>query len=280
MTKNQRREAARELARKEREKADRRRRLLRWVVPTGVTVAVLAIAAVVVLVVVTSAPPPQSKAGPKNMVTDGILFTGQGGKAVPTTTPALKPKATPSPAASPEPGVAQIISYVDWSCPSCQAFEQTNADWIEQQVQSGKATLEVRPVAILNRSYNGSQYSQRVNTAAACVANFAPDQFLAVMKEAYAEQPAETTSGLTNSQIIKFIHTAGLNNPDVDECVSGQTFSSFVTAATNRFTNDPANTPAGAQGPGTPTVFVNGKFYSGDITDANAFQSFVAQAGS
>ena len=78
ITKNDRREAAREAARVAREKQKKREQLRRWLIPAGVTVVLLAIVAVVVLVIVTSAPPPQTKAGPKNMISDGILFTGSG----------------------------------------------------------------------------------------------------------------------------------------------------------------------------------------------------------
>ncbi|HXR43861.1 MAG TPA: DsbA family protein, partial [Pseudolysinimonas sp.] len=169
LSKNQRRDQARELARIEREKAKRRERLLRWAVPSGVTVVILAIIAVVVLVVVSSAPAPQTKAGPKNMITDGIVFTGVGGKMVPTKTPAIPPKGTPSPVATEyTPGVASIVTYVDFSCPACQSFEATNGDQIKQLVASGAATLAVHPVAILDSHYT-TPYSTRSNNAAACV---------------------------------------------------------------------------------------------------------------
>ena len=96
-TKNDKRDAARELARVTREKQKRQDRLRRWLIPTGVTVVVLAIAAIVILVVTTSAPPPQSAAGPKNMISDGILFTGDSGKMVATTTGAVKASSSPTP---------------------------------------------------------------------------------------------------------------------------------------------------------------------------------------
>ncbi len=280
LSKNERRDQAREQARLAREKQKRAERLRRILIPSGVTVVILAIVTIVILVVSTSAPAPQTSAGPKNMITDGILFTGQGGKAVPATTAALKPRETPSPAATPTGGAVQIITYVDWTCPYCQGFEETNADWIKQQVAAGAVTLEVRPVAILNRSYSGTQYSQRANNAAACVANYDPDAFLAVQTAMYTNQPPETGTGLTNNGINNIIHGAGLRDAQVDKCVTGVTFTSWVTAATNRFTsNSSLANPATGQ-LGTPTILVNGKVYGGSLTDASAFQSFVASAAS
>ncbi len=212
------------------------------------------------------------------MITDGILFTGQGGKTVATTTPGLKPKQAPSPVPAPTAGAAQIVSYIDWSCPACKAFEATNGDWIHGQVAAGTASLEVHPVAILNRSYSGSQYSQRVNNAAACVANFDPDSFLPVQKAIYAQQPAETSSGLTNSQIIAVIHGVGLSDSQVDSCVNGLTFDSWVTAATGRFGANSSLANPATGGTQTPTVFVNGQRYAGSITDLAAFKQFFANA--
>ena len=276
-TKNDKRDAARELARVTREKQKGQERLRRWLIPSGVTVVVLAIVAIVVLVVSTSGPAPQTAAGPKNMISDGILFTGVDGKITPTKTPAIKAKGTPTPTVQEDDGVAHIITYVDFSCPVCQAFEETNAAQIASLVQAGQATLEVHPVAILDRSSLGARYSSRANDAGACVANFAPDSFLDVMSEFYAKQPAENTTGLTNSQIISLVHSAGLKNSDVDACIKGESFKSWMAAATQRATSDSSLVNPSSGGFGTPTVMVNGKMYTGDVSDANAFVAFLQQ---
>lgn len=277
LTKNDRRDAAREQARLAREKQKRQENLRRWLIPTGVTVVVVAIVAVVVLVVSTSAPAPQTAAGPKNMISDGILFTGSGGTITPTATAAIKAKGTPTPTVQKSDGLAHFVTYVDFACPVCQTFEATNSAQIQQMVAQGKATLEVHPIAILDRSSLGARYSSRANNAAGCVANFAPDSFLAVMGEMYKEQPAEQTTGLTNSQIVKVVHTAGLNNSDVDKCINGETYKSWMAAATQRALSGPLPNTSVASVQGTPTVLVNGQQYSGSFSDASAFQSFVKQ---
>ena len=279
LSKNQRRDQARELARIERERAKRRERLLRWAIPSGVTVVILAIIAVVVVVVVSSAPAPQTKAGPKNMITDGILFTGVDGKMVPTTTGAIPAKGTPSPVPTDyASGVANIVTYVDFSCPACQAFEEANSAQIQKLVASGKATLEVHPVAILDSHYT-TPYSTRSNNVAACVANYAPDSFYSVMQAMYTSQPTEGTAGLTNGQIIQVVHKSGLTNGNVDKCINGLSFKSWVTAATTRVANTPSLAAAGG-GFATPTVLINGQRYTGSTTDASAFAAAVQQATS
>ena len=278
LTKNDRRDAAREQARLAREKQKRQESLRRWLIPTSVTVVVLAIVAVVVLVVSTSAPAPQSANGPKNMISDGILLTGSGGKMVATKTGGVQASSTPTPNALANDGVAHIVSYVDFSCPACQAFEATNAAAIQQMVEQGTATIEVHPIAILDSHFTvGSRYSSRANNVGACVANFAPDSFYSVMEAMYTGQGTEQTAGLSNSQMISIVHNAGLRNTDVDKCINGETFKSWVAAATVRATTGPLPNTTVANVTGTPTVLVNGQQYSGSLTDASAFQTFVQQ---
>ncbi len=261
-----------------REKQKRAENMRRWLIPTGVTVVVLAIVAVVILVVSMSAPPPQTSAGPKNMISDGILLTGSGGKMVATTTGAVKASGTPTPNPLPSDGIAHIVTYVDFSCPACQEFEQTNADAIKQLVAAGQATLEIHPVAILDSHFTvGSNYSTRANNVGACVANFAPNSFYDVMIAMYAGQPTEGTAGLSNGQLVSLVHGAGLHNGDVDKCIQGETFKSWVVAAKNRAINGPLPNTTVASVSGTPTVLVNGQQYPGSLTDANAFTEFVAQ---
>jgi protein-disulfide isomerase len=278
-TKNDKRDAARELARVTREKQKRQESLRRWLIPTGVTVVVLAIVAIVILVVTTSAPPPQSAAGPKNMISDGILFTGDSGKMVATTTGAVQASSTPTPNDLASDGVAHIVTYVDFSCPACQSFEETNAATIQQMVEQGIATLEVHPIAILDSHFTaGSNYSTRANNVGACVANFAPDSFYAVMEAMYTGQGTEGTAGLSNSQMISLVHGAGLKNGDVDKCINGQTFKPWVSAATNRALAGPLPNSSVSAVTGTPTVLVNGQQYGGSLTDGTAFTDFVQQA--
>ena len=276
LSKNEKRDAAREQARLTREKQKRQERLRRWLIPSGVTVVVLAVVAIVVLVVTTSAPPPQSADGPKNMISDGLLLTGSGGKMVATTTGAVQASSTPTPNDLPSDGVAHIVTYVDFSCPACQAFEATNADTIRQLVEQGTATLEVHPIAILDHNFT-TNYSTRSNNVAACVANFAPDNFYDVMKAMYVGQGQEKTAGLTNAQMISIVHSAGLRNGDVDKCINGLTFKSWVASATTRATSGPLPNTSVSNVQGTPTVLVNGQQYTGSLTDGAAFTDFVQQ---
>jgi protein-disulfide isomerase len=281
-SKSEKRGAAREQSRMAREKQLRQERVRRWLIPSGVTVIVLAVVAVVVIVIVVSmsAPAPQTAAGPKNVISDGILFTGVDGKAVATSTPAIPAKGSPTAHPSDAGGnVPHIVEYIDFACPYCDQFESTNSATIQTLVAAGKVTLEVRPVAILDGSFLGSRYPSRAINAIACVANFSPNDFLTVMAAFYARQPKEGTTGLTNGQIVRLVRNAGVSSNDVATCITGESYRSWVATATGRFVADPANMNSAGQ-IGTPTILVNGKLYSDSVTDSASFDNFLAAARS
>jgi len=251
-TKNQRREAAREAARAAREKALKRQKLLKWLIPTVASVAILAIVAGVVWAVIAFQPPPKKEAGPANMISDGILFESDGDGGVQYVPTAAIKKGGDPVETEPRDGLLNIVTYVDFTCPICKQFEDAYSESIQQLVADGSATLEVHPVAILDHQFTGREVSTRANNVGACVANYAPDSFLDVMSAMYANQAQEGTTGMNNSALVDVVKGAGLDDADVNECITGESFTPWVTAATSR---------SGVRG--TPTVIINGTTWDG-----------------
>jgi hypothetical protein len=93
----------------------------------------------------------------------------------------------------------------------------------------------------------------------------------------YVGQGTENTAGLSNAQMVSLVHGAGLKNGDVDKCINGVTFKSWVTAATNRTKAGPLPNSSLPAVSGTPTVLINGQQYVGSLTDGGAFTDFVQQ---
>lgn len=258
-TKNERRQHAREVSRQRADAEKRRKRRNKWFLQGGIGLGIIAIAAIITLVVVNvNNAPAVSAAGPKNMATGAIQFTGEGGEVTPVTTKAVTAKGTPSAVpTSNTDGAVAVTEYVDWACPVCKQFEAAYADQILDKVKSGDATLAIQPVSILDRSYQSSRYASRAANAAMCVANYAPDKFLDVQTQFFDNQPTEGTSGLTNAEIAKLVKAGGATGSNVSECLSTEQFKGWVTKSTNLVTADEAL--QGTQGFGTPTVVVNGK---------------------
>ncbi|TPW74530.1 DsbA family protein [Schumannella soli] len=272
-TKKQRIEEAREAARQARESREKRQRLLKVLVPIIATVVVLGIGALIAVVVIATIPKPAFPGGPKNMASDGILYTGDGTTASVAPTAALKkgekPKATEW---AKDDGKAHIVTYVDWTCPACKSFESAYASQINQIVAAGEATLEVHPISILDTRFTGERYSSRTANAAACVAQYDPDKFLDVQTAAFDAQATEGTAGLSNAQIQKFVNGAGASSDALNTCITSERFKKWVTAATQRATSDKDLVDPSSGQFSTPTVVVNGKRWNPQTeTDFGAF---------
>jgi protein-disulfide isomerase len=275
-SKKDRREEAREHARLLREEAKRKARTRRWIMQGSIGVVIVAVLAVVALVIVNSIPQGQTSAGPKNMISNGIVLTSTT-KAV--RTPALQPGATPIATSQPDTTTkAYITVYVDYQCPYCQEFETANTTQIGQWLDAGIAQVEIHPLAMLDASSNGTKYSSRAMNAAACVANYKPDVYFAVNTALFKDQPAENTNGLTNAKILSILKGAGASSSDITTCVNNNKFSSWVAASTTRSLTKPLANSSVAKVSGTPTVIVNGQQYNGSLTDASTFASFVESA--
>ncbi|MHB1171730.1 MAG: DsbA family protein [Lacisediminihabitans sp.] len=277
--KKDRREVARETARLAREAERKRKRRSRWLLQGGLGAGLLAVAAIVTLIVVGTSrgSVSQSTAGPLNMLSDGILLSGQNLTAVPTAAiqPGKNPVATD---AAKYTKTVDIVIYADYQCPYCDQFEKTNSQQIRGLVASGLATVEFHPIAILDNSSQGTKYASRAANAAACVANYAPDTFYAVNAALYANQPAEGSSGLADQKLISILNGAGATSGKISSCVTSQEFVPWVTAATTRATVGPLPNTTLPKVTGTPTVLVDGAQYSGSLADASAFAAFVAKA--
>ncbi|WP_127794090.1 thioredoxin domain-containing protein [Agromyces sp. LHK192] len=278
---NERREAAREKARalrEEQKKKDRRKKVL---IQASVIVAVVAVAGIIALLIFNSIKP--AGPGPRNMASDGIVLTAatEGDATITAVeTPALEPGEDPVPTVQDESGdVANIVTYIDYLCPFCGQFESTNSETMRTLVESGAATLEVHPIAILTNRSAGTQYSLRAANAAGCVADLSPDAFFDFNEALFANQPEESSTGLTNEQLKSLASEAGASS-QVGACIDEVRFKSWVQDATTRALSGPIPNSEIPSVQGTPTVLVNGKQYQGSLDDAAEFQAFVTQAAS
>lgn len=276
LTKNQRREAARETARVEREQQKRRDTRNKILFRGLVTIVIFAILGGVGWAIYAGTRP--AGPGPENMLSDGILLTGENGEIVPVLTDAIpeggEPVATdPDDIDTP----LHIVSYLDVFCPICNVFEQTNGATIDELVAAGEATLEVHPISILDRLSLGTEYSSRAANAAACVAAEEPDLFHDFVAAMFANQPAENTVGLSDDEIITVAGSVGADTDEVQACIRDRRYDDWVTAATNRALTGPIPNADIANVTGTPTVIVNGVAYTGSPSDATSFVNFLAQ---
>lgn len=275
LTKNERRAQAREQARKMQEERRRRERLKKGLTVGGIIVAAVAIVAIVAVVIVNSIRP--AGPGPENMASNGIVI---GQDFVAESTAAVPAEGEPVPT-EPRQDIIQIEIYQDYMCPVCGTFDEANRATLEQLMSTGAATVEVHPIAILDRASLGTKYSTRSASAAACVAEFAPDSFWDFNSAMYDNQPAESTSGLSNDEIVGIAEGTGIDTTGgLADCITEGRFMSWAEDATVRAGTQPLPGTDGVVADRTPTVLVNGQQYPGAASDAAGFSAFVtATAG-
>jgi len=227
LTKNVRRERAREQARQAREAEKKRETRNRWLLQGGIAAGVIAILAVVALVLTQGAKPVGP--GPLNMISGGVTF-GTDLKVVETA--ALQEgEQRGARDVDWEQLPVDVTVYVDYMCPACGAFEQTYGDMLETYVGSGDINLTVYPINFLDGQSLGTKYSTRAANLVSCVVEQQPDAAFALhnLLLSSAVQPAEQTTGLSDDQLIEQAVAAGANSTsDLTQCVKQQRFANFI----------------------------------------------------
>jgi protein-disulfide isomerase len=142
-----------------------------------------------------------------------------------------------------------VTTYIDFLCPYCNQFEQSEGPTLHQLVDGGKIALEVLPMGYLDTRSNPAGYSSRAASAMYSVAIHDYSHSYAFMQALYADQPAEGSAGLSDQQIVDVAKQAGVNmTGELEREIEAHTYQKFAQA-----TQLPQNAT------GTPTVLVNGK---------------------
>lgn len=159
--------------------------------------------------------------------------------------------------------------YQDFICPTCGLYEQANSADIASLVASGTMMYRMHVINFLDEASMGTKYSTRAANAFLTVAHVEPDKALAFNTALYANQPKEGSTGLTDAQIAQIAAAAG---------VSQKTIAQF---AKNTYVDVPTKAWDAAQADnvtGTPTVFINGVNFTGNLYTAGPFKQAVEAA--
>ncbi|MFE7504928.1 DsbA family protein [Promicromonospora sp. NPDC057488] len=246
-TKAQRRDAARAeaLALQKKQQASEKRNRLIVLGALGLGVIVLVVAVVMIFMESQKTPMEKVENIPAGVVQDTGIPIGADGVA-----------------GTSNEGAKTLDVYVDYMCPICGQFEQTNSASIAEMREAGDVTFIVHPVAILDRVSQGTDYSTRAASAAAWVADRAPEQFAAFHDAMFASQPQEQTPGLTDEQIAQVAEQAGVPAEVAAGITDGDaedTYREWVEAATSVAGSDPAVVSPDTGQLGTPSVLIDGK---------------------
>jgi protein-disulfide isomerase len=154
-------------------------------------------------------------------------------------------------------GPVNVQLYEDFICPHCRDFENTSGTTLDNLVDQNKIKVTYNTVAFLDPA-STTQYSTRSAAAAGCAAD--AGKFKQYHDALYAQQPAEGSAGLPDSQLISIGTNVGLDEGSFSQCVNSGRFKPWVSSVTD------AASRAGVTG--TPTVVVNNQVIPNPTPDA------------
>jgi protein-disulfide isomerase len=268
-TRSEQRDAARQKAKALREQNQKKAKRSKLVIQLSVVLVALGIvggvAAVIAIEAANQVAAPVVDDAPKNLSEFGGLKIGVGLQA-------FTADKTPTPEAS-ETKAPEIVIYVDYQCPICQAFDLPNSSQLRSWVDTGAATVEIRPISFLDRA-SLNEYSSRAANAAFCVANFEPDSYFDMHSNLMINQPAEGQAGLDDDELFQVAQTSGAGTDEVKGCIQNKSFADYIEQHTQKVLSEPQQ---GIQVTGTPTILVNGTQFTWATGDELVSPEFFAQ---
>ncbi|MCS5717082.1 DsbA family protein [Herbiconiux sp. CPCC 205763] len=282
LAKKDRQALAREIARIQREEERRRKKRNRVILITSLSVVVALALAGTGLAVYNGIR--ATFVGPLNMLSDGIIFTGDPANAsaaegatpappVATKTAAIQPDAQPVASDLDTATVLRVTEYVDYSSPDVAKFETANGSALQSYVSAGYASIELHPVA-LEGAGSSDSYATRAANTIACVANTTPDAALVVHNALVAAQPTLPDGGLTNDALVALVQKAGATDPAIATCITGNEFDDWVGNATARAQKSIPNSDVTTLTT-VPLVVIDGTAYTGALDDTEALNTFI-----
>lgn len=153
--------------------------------------------------------------------------------------------------------------HLDFLCPHCRTFEETQGEDLAQMAEAGEITLRVHPRPMLDASSTPAGYSGRAANAAVCAYAEDPAQWLPAQEALFANQPG--TSGLPDEELVGIVDEAtGL---DISECQAAGTYQLWLQEVVEPDAQETTS--------GTPTVLIDGEEFSGDLASPGTVKDAV-----
>ncbi|WP_210603252.1 DsbA family protein [Brevibacterium oceani] len=270
------RKKARENARQIAANQAKKEKTAKTILYVGIGVVIVAVLAVVGVLIFQQNKP---AVNPENYVSEGITVSKDNALVQPLKMP--EGEKTDLPAATDagaKKDAATVTVYLDFQCPGCKAFEDSNSGMLKKLANEGTIVINYKPVSFLDRMSSGNEYSTRSANLAACVVDSQPDKAIDLFDALYAQQPEEGSEGRSDDELLKVAKDAGIDtsaklkaDPEqtVESCVTDQTFKKFVEQSSQSALDDKVEA--------TPWVLINGK-HTENTSDPQALATEILKA--
>ncbi len=233
VSKQERRDAAREQARKLREAQQRREKRNRLLIIAGVVVFIaIVVAALVSIINSANRPPLEGVEKPAGAIESGAIQLGADGIG------------------SVSEGAPVVDVYLDYLCTHCANFEAINEGVLEDLAANGEATVNYHPVAYIG----GSDFNVRAANALAVVATDSPEHFAEFNNQLFVAQGEGGATPLSDDQIAEAGREVGVPGDVVETFTDGR-FTEWVEGVTEQAQRDEIR--------GTPTILIDGEDFGG-----------------
>lgn len=154
----------------------------------------------------------------------------------------------------------EIVIWEDMSCPGCAGFVLGNAEYLDQIVADGQASIEYRFANFLDRNTPNS-HSTRAAAAAVCVyEEDGVDTFKSFQLAAYAAQPQGGNAGPDDEGLADMAIQAGASDATA-ECIENGNYQRWIRDTAGAFADSGVSA--------TPGIIIGGEILEGDPSAEN-----------
>ena len=161
----------------------------------------------------------------------------------------------------------KIVEFGDYKCPSCQIFSQQVKPVLEKEyIDTGKVALYFKDFWFIGPD------SLTAASAAHSVFHQNNDAFWKYYDALYKNQPDENTLWATSDYLVKLAkdNNIGIDYDLLKKDIDGKTYEKEV----NKSNSDAHK----ANVQSTPTLFINGKMFTGQFADYGAIKAAIEDA--
>ena len=156
--------------------------------------------------------------------------------------------------------------HLDFLCPHCRTFQETQGEDLAELAQDGAVTLRVHPRPMLDASSTPAGYSGRAAHAAICAYAEDPEQWFPAEAALFENQPG--SEGLTDEELVEIVD--GATGLDISACQAEGTYQPWL--------QEVVEPDAQATTSGTPTVLIDGTEFTGDLAAPGSVKEAVEAA--